>query len=34
METALEARSGSEACVAINPNKVHLFSPETSNRLD
>lgn len=34
METAFEARSGSEACIAINPSKVHLFSPETSNRLD
>ena len=34
METAFEARSGDSASIAINPNKVHLFSPETSKRLD
>jgi multiple sugar transport system ATP-binding protein len=34
METAFEARSGDTACIAINPNRVHLFSPETSKRLD
>lgn len=34
METAFEARSGSEACIAINPNKTHLFNPETSKRLE
>jgi multiple sugar transport system ATP-binding protein len=34
METAFEARSGDTACIAINPNKVHLFSPDTSKRLD
>ena len=34
METAFEARSGDMACIAINPNKVHLFSPATSKRLD
>jgi len=34
METAFEARSGDMACIAINPNKVHLFNPETSKRLD
>ena len=34
METAFEARSGDTACIAINPNKVHLFNPETSKRLD
>lgn len=34
METAFGARSGDAACIAINSNKVHLFSLETSNRLD
>ncbi len=34
METAFEARSGDTACIAFNPNKAHLFSPETSKRLD
>jgi multiple sugar transport system ATP-binding protein len=34
METAFEARSGDTACIAFNPNKVHLFNPETSKRLD
>ncbi len=34
METAFEARSGDAASIAINPSKVHLFSPDTGNRLD
>ena len=34
METAFEACSGDAARITINPDKVHLFSPDTSKRLD